>query len=480
MWSRALLTIIIAAATTPVVDSDPPRLPMTLAVCGELSGAIQFDADGGVMDRRGGTPRHGRLTSDGRRRLEEHLASEPFISGLSSLESEPPGTVTCAGQPRLRVLYGGQRSVPVVLLIKDAWVPQAIRDFIALVDEEARASLGSEYVPIGASLGPPEKVEGDPCPDPTIWRFRPFVGELVAVLSVDTLQMDLASVVESVTLGTGERSGPSEPSFDWPVGRRVIRLGGVASCPTGATCRSFEEQMRHWLRGKRLHVGIAPHLWAREGSEPPPAIVRESIDDPESINEEVVRRGWARFREEEPCAIGPFFDRRLRMAVKPCRLPSADCLARFSMEPKGPEMSVVDPDYLALVARGLSVVPELADQLEDSTPTPQMVPLFGGTWAVGDVAMAAISDIIRDVPWLEFVTGRPDPDNVPIVQSCGFCAYWDYVRATPANRRTLRGEFARWYKQHRDELVWKSVPALPTLGYFEVGTSRGSAPDSPH
>ena len=316
MRSRALLTIAILALTGPAVGSERLGLPMTLGLCSESPRRLELGVDR-VVDWRGGSARSGELSAAGRRRIEEFLATERYVSALSGLRSEQPTSLSCAGAPILRIFHGGEINERVVQLARGSWIPDAIRDVIAILDEELPSALGPEYVAVGASLEPPERVEGDPCPDPTIWRYRPFVGEVVEVLSVDLLRMDLASVVETVTTGGGKRSRPSEHSFDEPVGRRVIRLGGVARCDSEAACGTFEDRMRRWLRGKRLHVGIAPHLWARDDSEPPPAVVRDTIEDPDSINEAVLRRGWARFREEAPCAVGPFFERRLRAAAKP-------------------------------------------------------------------------------------------------------------------------------------------------------------------
>ena len=74
------------------------------------------------------------------------------------------------------------------------------------------------------------------------------------------------------------------------------------------------------------------------------------------------------------------------------------------------------PEYRAVINLGLPVVPELIDLLDSSVYTSHRVPLTGGNYAVGDIAMTAISDIIRDVPWLTFITKPDDPE----IEQVGF------------------------------------------------------------
>jgi len=148
--------------------------------------------------------------------------------------------------------------------------------------------------------------------------------------------------------------------------------------------------------------------------------------------------------------------------TRPCTPVTAKCLASLSMQPVGPEMEVADPIYLSIVARGLSAVPELAALLENPTATAQPVPLFGGTWAVGDIARSALSDIVRDVPWLTFVSA----DALKAGKDCGFCAYWQYVRASRRNRAALTRHFRAWYSLHRATLTWKPSPHSLTGGSY--------------
>ena len=109
---------------------------------------------------------------------------------------------------------------------------------------------------------------------------------------------------------------------------------------------------------------------------------------------------------------------------------TAEFLAAIDEIPFGKLGAAASPEYWAIVRQGQGIIPELIELLDDPTFTQQRVPLFGGHYAVGDVAMSAISNIVRGVPWLEFIT-RPDD---PRIEAIGFGVYWKYVRESPANR----------------------------------------------
>ena len=121
----------------------------------------------------------------------------------------------------------------------------------------------------------------------------------------------------------------------------------------------------------------------------------------------------------------------------PCNPVTAECLAHISMEESGPEMEPIDPKYLSVVSRGLAVVPDLGRLLSDSTVTQERVALFGGQWAIGDIAMSAISNIISGVPWVEFI----GQDAVKQFDSRGFFVYWEYVRESSSHRQVMRERF---------------------------------------
>jgi hypothetical protein len=141
---------------------------------------------------------------------------------------------------------------------------------------------------------------------------------------------------------------------------------------------------------------------------------------------------------------------------------TAEYLAHIRNIPFSFELDPVCPEYRAIVDLGLPVVPELIDLLDTPTDTGHLVPLTGGTYAVGDVAMTAISDIIRDVPWLSFITRADDPK----IDEIGFGVYWNYVRASVVNRQALKKRAKAWYDQNRSRLVWQSIPNIPSGGVY--------------
>jgi hypothetical protein len=141
---------------------------------------------------------------------------------------------------------------------------------------------------------------------------------------------------------------------------------------------------------------------------------------------------------------------------------TAEFLAHVREVPFYFEHDPGSPQYLAIVNLGLPVVPELIDLLDRAAYTDHRVPLTGGNYAIGDIAMMAISDIVRDVPWLTFITGPDDPEITEI----GFGVYWEYVRASRANRQALKKRTQAWYDQNRSRLIWHSNPDIPSGGIY--------------
>ena len=122
-----------------------------------------------------------------------------------------------------------------------------------------------------------------------------------------------------------------------------------------------------------------------------------------------------------------------------------------------------DPDgcFWELVRGGMPLVPELIELTFDATITRHLVPLFGGSYAVGDIATVALMQI-AEMPVLDLVMSL-DPDAPT---ECGFCAYWDFVRADPKHRLMLRAELHRWYEEHASQLQWKPNAYQPAGGIW--------------
>jgi hypothetical protein len=143
---------------------------------------------------------------------------------------------------------------------------------------------------------------------------------------------------------------------------------------------------------------------------------------------------------------------------------TSEFLAGIEQVPEGKLGAAASPEFYAIVDQGLGIVPELIDLVGDPTPTDRIVPLVGGYYAVGDIAMSAINSIVAHVPWLEFITSPDDPR----IEAIGFGVYWAYVRESPENRLEIQSHIRRWFQQNEINLVWRPVPELPMGGQFEL------------
>jgi len=95
---------------------------------------------------------------------------------------------------------------------------------------------------------------------------------------------------------------------------------------------------------------------------------------------------------------------------------------------------------------------------------PAEVPLVHGPFARGDVAFEALLQIV-DVPWQELVPREVKLKRVPRI---GFGAYYEYVRASPENRKRLANAVRAWCKAHEAKLVFTAVPDDAIGGYWSA------------
>ena len=125
-----------------------------------------------------------------------------------------------------------------------------------------------------------------------------------------------------------------------------------------------------------------------------------------------------------------------------------------------------DPYFWAVVRHGRAAVPALLDMLDDTREMepPNVVPLVKGKFTRGDVAFEALLQIV-DVPWQELV---PHEVKVKRVPKLGFGAYYEYVRASPMNRKQLVTAVRKWYAAHEAKLVYTELPGDPIGGYWSL------------
>jgi hypothetical protein len=144
---------------------------------------------------------------------------------------------------------------------------------------------------------------------------------------------------------------------------------------------------------------------------------------------------------------------------------NADTLCHITEIPYGDTPGMYDniePEFVGIVQQGTAAIPFLIDLLDDPTPTEVVVPLFGGYYAIGDIAMALISEIILNAPFSLFVE---DPEGKKAA-ICGFCIYWDFVRDSVKNRTEVKNKTAEWYHKIKSELKWVPFADMPGSGYY--------------
>jgi len=108
-----------------------------------------------------------------------------------------------------------------------------------------------------------------------------------------------------------------------------------------------------------------------------------------------------------------------------------------------------DTLYWDLVKDGLDIVPFLIEKLDDSSSTQINVELTGGYYTIADISNLIIWDIIRDLPVFQFTKS-----NKQLLDSCGICYYWDYIRLNQNNRKNYKEEVNNWFKENKNNLVW--------------------------
>lgn len=125
-----------------------------------------------------------------------------------------------------------------------------------------------------------------------------------------------------------------------------------------------------------------------------------------------------------------------------------DNLKHVETMPYIPELSG-DSLFWTVVKEGIDIVPYLIQKLDDTTKTDASVENFGGTYTVADVAYRAVSEIIKDLPTLEFAedTNNPEPRD-------GYWGYWNYTRRSFENRIKFKDRVSEWFKTNEANLKW--------------------------
>lgn len=118
--------------------------------------------------------------------------------------------------------------------------------------------------------------------------------------------------------------------------------------------------------------------------------------------------------------------------------------------PYYPELSG-DKLFWEVVKEGRDAIPLLIDKIDDGTTTEAVVPLVGGNYVVGDIAIHVLMEMVRGIPIVSCVGGSVEH---------GFMDYWSFVREGARNRRVLEERVRRWYGRHGGGLGWEADDML--------------------
>jgi hypothetical protein len=146
-----------------------------------------------------------------------------------------------------------------------------------------------------------------------------------------------------------------------------------------------------------------------------------------------------------------------------------DWILHLESMPCGRAYEVCDPNLWQIVRLGLEHVPTILELVDDDTDTEMLVCLFGGNYAVGDVAVISFLRIIQSVPVALMAAGG----DQEAFDRIGFGTYWQFVRESQDNRDSMRRFLEEWFASNRSRLEWVRLHESPAGGYYQVG------PDDP-
>lgn len=141
-----------------------------------------------------------------------------------------------------------------------------------------------------------------------------------------------------------------------------------------------------------------------------------------------------------------------------------DWILHLESMPCGRAYAGGDPRLWQVVRLGVEHVPTILELVDDDADTEMNVCLFGGTYAVGDVAVVAFLRIVRGAPIALFAAG----EDQAAVDRIGFGVYWQFVRESQENRDAMRLFLEGWFAENRLRLGWVRLQESPAGGYYSV------------
>jgi hypothetical protein len=111
-----------------------------------------------------------------------------------------------------------------------------------------------------------------------------------------------------------------------------------------------------------------------------------------------------------------------------------------------------DSIYWNLVKGKQSIVPFLINKIDDTSATKAPIGYVGRNYTVGEVAIEALYEIIRDLP-----------DRISLIKNWeryeedeAFNNYWYYMNESEQNRLLFKKQIEKWYNKNKQSLIWVS------------------------
>lgn len=135
-----------------------------------------------------------------------------------------------------------------------------------------------------------------------------------------------------------------------------------------------------------------------------------------------------------------------------------------------------DSIYWSLVKKKMEIVPRLLEIVDDTTATKSTIKYQGRNYTVGEIAVDALYEIIRDFPkkndlirnWKKFD------------ESEAYNNYWYFMAENSENRSQFKQKLKDWYSSNKESLTWvsddnkyrkseMSAPEYhPSRGYYKL------------
>ena len=133
-----------------------------------------------------------------------------------------------------------------------------------------------------------------------------------------------------------------------------------------------------------------------------------------------------------------------------------------------PERTRGDRRYWNIVRMGKDTFDDLLLLIDDPSDTSISVPLTGGTYAVGDIAVIALMDIVHGLPVLSMIQVIQADKGTVSEMDVGFNLYWNFVRESGTNRSRLRISIKKWLEKNKNNLIWIEKKGHPAGGWWTI------------